>query len=103
MKNIYSKYYLTSGWFGIVIFLFWLIGFPQALNYQEQNQLFLLTSDYFRNDLSIAGGLADYISEFIVQFYYVPWLGAILLALVFVILQQLTWKLMKHIPSVSMA
>ena len=96
MKNIYSKYYLTSGWFGIVIFLFWLIGFPQALNYQEQNQLFLLTSDYFRNDLSIAGGLADYISEFIVQFYYVPWLGAMLLALVFVILQQLTWKLMKH-------
>ena len=96
MKNIYSKYYLASGWFGIVIFLFWLIGFPQALNYQEQNQLFLLTSDYFRNDLSIAGGLADYISEFIVQFYYVPWLGAMLLALVFVILQQLTWKLMKQ-------
>ena len=96
MKNIYSKYYLASGWFGIVIFLFWLIGFPQALNYQEQNQLFLLTSDYFRNDLSIAGGLADYISEFIVQFYYVPWLGAMLLALVFIILQQLTWKLMKQ-------
>ena len=96
MKNIYSKYILTSGLFGVVIFLFWLLCYPQAMNYQEQNQLFLLTSDYFWNSMSIAGGLADYISEFIVQFYYVPWMGALLLALVFVILQQLTRKLMKQ-------
>ena len=89
MKNIYSKYILTSGLFGVVIFLFWLLCYPQAMNYQEQNQLFLLTSDYFWNSMNIAGGLADYISEFIVQFYYVPWMGALLLALVFVILQQL--------------
>ena len=96
MKNIGSKYHLASLLAGVVIFLFWWLGFPQALNYQEQNQLFLFSSDYFYNSLHIAGGLADYISEFIVQFYYVPWLGAMLLALVFVLLQQLTWKLMKQ-------
>lgn len=95
MKNIESKYYLASWLFGILIFLFWWIGFPQALNYQEQNQLFLFTGDYFRNDMSIAGGLADYISEFIVQFYYIPWLGALLLALLFVAMQLLTWKWMR--------
>ena len=73
MKNIGSKYHLASLLAGVVIFLFWWLGFPQALNYQEQNQLFLFSSDYFYNSLHIAGGLADYISEFIVQFYYVPW------------------------------
>lgn len=96
MKNIDLKYYLASGLFCVIVFLFWLLVFPQAMNYQEQNQLFLFTNDYFWNDMRIAGGLADYISEFIVQFYYVPWMGALLLALVFVILQQLTWKLMKQ-------
>ena len=95
MKNIDSKYHLASLLFGVFIFLFWWLGFPQALNYQEQNQLFLFSSDYFWNNLSIAGGLADYISEFIVQFHYVPWLGSILLALLFITFQQLTWKLMK--------
>lgn len=63
MKNIGSKYYLASLLFGIVIFLFWWLGFPQALNYQEQNQLFLFTGDYFRNDLSIADALADRLKE----------------------------------------
>ena len=72
MKNIDLKYYLASGLFCVIVFLFWLLGFPQAMNYQEQNQLFLFTNDYFWNDMRIAGGLADYISEFIVQFYYVP-------------------------------
>lgn len=50
---------------------FWYCGYPQALCYQEQNQLFLWSADYFWHDLSVAGGLADYISEFLVQFYYV--------------------------------
>lgn len=50
--------------FGLCIFLFWYCGYPQALCYQEQNQLFLWSADYFWHDLSVAGGLADYISEF---------------------------------------
>ncbi|EKC45684.1 hypothetical protein LEA_20145, partial [human gut metagenome] len=45
--------------FGLCIFLFWYCGYPQALCYQEQNQLFLWSADYFWHDLSVAGGLAD--------------------------------------------
>ena len=67
-----------------------------ALSYQEQYQLFLFTPSYFTERISVPGGLADYVAEFITQFYYVYALGAILLALVFFSLQRLTWVLMRR-------
>lgn len=82
---------LLSVLFCLAVFLFWLLAYPQWLNFHEQNQLFLLTTDYFLRDIAVAGGLADYIGEFIVQFYYVPWIGALLVAVCFGGLQWLTW------------
>lgn len=82
--------------FGVAIFLFWWLAYPHALSYQEQYQLFLWTGDYLAERFSVAGGLADYIGEFITQFYYVPWLGALLLSLLFLALQQLTWCVIKR-------
>ena len=69
---------------GIGVFLFWYVAYPHALSYQEQYQLFLWTGDYFWERVSLPGGFADWLGEFIVQFYYVEWIGALLLALVFV-------------------
>ena len=68
----------------IGVFLFWYIAYPHAMSYQEQYQLFLWTSDYFVDRLSVPGGFASWIGEFIVQFYYVEWLGALLLSLLLV-------------------
>ena len=68
----------------IGVFLFWYIAYPHAMSYQEQYQLFLWTSDYFLDRLSVPGGFASWIGEFIVQFYYVEWLGALLLSLLLV-------------------
>ena len=48
--------------------------------YHEQNQLFLFTRNYLAHAMEVPGGLADYMSEFIVQFYYVPLYGALLAA-----------------------
>ena len=79
---------------GIGIFLFWYVAYPHALSYQEQYQLFLWTGDYFIDKISLPGGFADWLGEFIVQFYYVEWLGALLLALLFVALQRSTAKLL---------
>ena len=78
--------------FGILVFLFWCCCFPQSLCYHEEKQLFLWSVDYFLHDVSIAGGLADWVSEFIVQFFYVTWMGALLLALLFVAMQWTTYK-----------
>jgi len=94
---------------GIGIFLFWYMAFPHAMSYQEQYQLFLWTGDYFMERVSLPGGFADWLGEFIVQFYYVEWLGALLLALLFVALQRLTarllpksWWLLSLIPVVML-
>ena len=94
---------------GIGIFLFWYMAFPHAMSYQEQYQLFLWTGDYFMERVSLPGGFADWLGEFIVQFYYLEWLGALLLALLFVALQRLTarllpksWWLLSLIPVVML-
>ena len=79
---------------GIGMFVFWYLWCPHALSYQEQYQLFLWTWDYFIERMSLPGGLADWIGEFIVQFYYVEWLGALFLALLFVALQWVTARLL---------
>lgn len=79
---------------GIGIFLFWYVAYPHALSYQEQYQLFLWTGDYFVERVSLPGGFADWLGEFIVQFYYVEWLGALLLSLLFVALQLLTARIL---------
>lgn len=77
-------------WAGI--FLFWFLAHPLTLGFQEQNQLFLYTWSYLLEHLARAGGLADYIAEFITQFNCIPWLGAALLAALLVCLQYRVWS-----------
>ena len=66
------------------VFVFWFVFHPEYLNYHEQNQLFLLTADYLAARLAVPGGLADWLSEGVVQFFCVPWIGALLLSAVLV-------------------
>jgi len=96
MKIWISKYlnYVLSVLVGIGIFLFWYLAYPHALSYHEQYQLFLWTWDYFFERVFLPGGFADWLGEFVVQFYYVEWLGALLLAVLYVILQRLTAHLL---------
>lgn len=82
---------------GLAIALFWALVHPELLSWHEQNQMFLFTGDYFSERISVAGGLADYISEFLTQFYLYPTLGAFILAIVFVALQQLLYAASKVI------
>ncbi|MBQ3978556.1 MAG: hypothetical protein II632_06890, partial [Bacteroidales bacterium] len=84
---------IISSVFWLAVALFWFLAYPQALGFQEQNQLFLFTWDYLGERLSVTGGLADWIAEFLTQFNYIPWLGALLLSGLFVLLQMLVWKL----------
>ncbi len=83
--------------FGMAVFLFWKVGYPQAMSYQEQNQLFLFSWDYLWKDLGIAGGGSVWLGEFLVQMYYMEWLGATMLALVYMALQWGVWMYMKQL------
>lgn len=82
---------------GLAVFLFWRLRYPFALVYQEQLQLFLFDGDYLATRLAEPGGLARYVAEFLVQFYNSVTLGSIILAVLFMLVQRLTWQLMKPV------
>lgn len=82
---------------GIIVYLFWAIPFRGMLNYHEEFQLFQTDSAYFFSHLMQKGGIAVYISEFLVQFYNNYWVGALILALEFLLIQWLTHDILKSI------
>ena len=80
--------------FGLMVFLFWRFRYHFALTYQEQLQLFLFDNDYFCSRIAEPGGLARYVAEFLVQFYNGVIFGALIIALLYMLVQRLTWRLM---------
>ena len=82
---------------GAGVFAFWMWLYPQSLNYHEQNQLFLFTWDYFLERMTLPGGFADWCSEFLVQFFYFRWSGALVLALLAILLQLGIWTAARQV------
>ena len=91
--------YTFSLVFGIIVFQFWCLVHPYILTFHEQNQLFLFTSDYWTQRFSVAGGFADYLSEFLVQFFFYPAAGAAIVAVLLTSIQLLTWALARRYNS----
>ena len=96
MKKFLSKHtpLLLTLVFGLVVFLFWRILYPFALTYQEQLQLFLFDGDYFCSRMAEPGGFARYVAEFLMQFYNSVTMGALIIAVFYMLVQRLTWRLM---------
>lgn len=82
---------------GIIVYLFWAIPFRGMLNFHEEFQLFQTDSAYFLSHLCQQGGVAIYISEFLIQFYNNYWIGALIIALEFVLIQWLALKILENI------
>ena len=76
-----------------IAFLFWAIYYPFHLLYQEQYLLFLYIPSYFFDKLSYPGGVGEYIAEFLTQFYYYPYLGALIVALLLGGIQRLMYRI----------
>ena len=98
MKNLMIKTWkpLLSLLFGVAVVIFWAVPFVGGLCFQEQYQMFLFDSGYFLERIVLPGGLADYTSEFLVQFYYMPVLGGAIIALLLMGIQTAVWGLMKQ-------
>ena len=98
MKNLMIKIWkpLLSLFFGVAVVIFWAVPFVGGLCFQEQYQMFLFDTGYFLERIVLPGGLADYISEFLVQFYYMPVLGGTIIALLLMGIQAAVWGLMKQ-------
>ncbi len=56
------------------------VGYPYHFFFVEQSQLFLFSWDYFAAVVSHVGGLAEWLGEFFVQFFVLPWAGALITA-----------------------
>ncbi len=98
MQAIIYKYgkFTLSVIFGMIVFWFWEFHYPCYLSYQEQFQMFLFDKSYFLERIIIPEGLTNYISEFLTQFYYIPWIGACILSFIYVFMQRVIWILAKH-------
>lgn len=98
MKNLMIKSWkpLLSLLFGVAVVIFWSVPYMSGLCFQEQYQMFLFDTNYFLERIVLPGGLADYISEFLVQFYYMPVLGGTIIALLLMSIQAILWGLMKQ-------
>ena len=98
MKNLMIKTWkpLLSLLFGVAVVIFWAVPFVGGLCFQEQYQMFLFDTGYFLERIVLPGGLADYISEFLIQFYYMPVLGGAIIALLLMGIQAAVWGLMKQ-------
>ena len=98
MNNLITKTWkpLLSLLFGVAVVIFWSVPYMSGLCFQEQYQMFLFDTGYFLERIVLPGGLADYISEFLVQFYYMPVLGGAIIALLLMSIQATSWGLMKQ-------
>ena len=98
MKNLMIKSWkpLLSLLFGVAVVIFWSVPYMSGLCFQEQYQMFLFDIGYFLERIVLPGGLADYISEFLVQFYYMPVLGGTIIALLLMSIQAISLGLMKQ-------
>ena len=87
---------ISSAAFVLLIFAFFNFFYPYHLHYQEQLQFFRFSSDYFLESVAVPGGFGDWVTGFLVQFFYYAPVGALILAALLGLIQLLTSKLMER-------
>ena len=95
VKSLISKnlHLLCTLLFGVAVVLFFALGYPHHLHYQEQFQLFLFDSTYVWDIVREPGGVADLLGRFSTQFFLYAWVGALIIGLLLAAVQLLTLRL----------
>ena len=79
------------------VFCYWRFSHVHIMAAREQSQLFLWTPEYFTERLAVPGGIAQYIGEFLVQFFVSPTYGALIYAALFLLSWWLSWIILRNI------
>lgn len=79
MRQLHSIIFVLL--FGILAFLF-IATLDYTFIYREQDQLFLFDHTFFDAFICKMGGMGEYIETFIIQFFYIPYVGELILALI---------------------
>ena len=82
---------------GAGIFIACLLPFRALMNYHEEHHLFRWTSFYLHEQWSSWEGIGEFFVSFITQFFYIGWLGAIIMALLVTGVQLFFWFLMTRV------
>lgn len=95
MVKKYGPFVLVIIW-GVVCWAFFQFYYSYHFFYQEQNQIFLLSWEHISQYLAPCGWLARLIGDFLTQFYYYLYLGAIILTLALLILGDAARRLLER-------
>ena len=79
----------------IAFFVFFQFWYPYHFFFQEQNQLFLWSGDYI-STYNHNGGLALLLGDFLTQFYYYLYVGAIILTICLLLVGTLLYKALRN-------
>lgn len=80
-----------------VLFALLQIGFQYHFYYIEQSQLFLFSQAYVEGKLFQVSGVADLLSEYLVQFFIHPYAGAAIVSGLLVAIGMTLWGVLKRI------
>ena len=80
----------------VIIWCFFQFWYPYHFFYQEQNQIFLWSQDYISTYFEKPGGVATLIGDFLTQFYYYLYVGAIILTLCLLVTGTLLYKALRN-------
>jgi len=83
--------------FAVVVGFVWYGLYPHILMQHEQSSLFLWEWSFVTDRLSMPGGLISLVGAFVSQFFYRRLLGAVVIALLSLCAQALTWLLLRHV------
>ena len=97
MKSAIRRYYAVAAivlW-TIACWTFFQFWYPYHFFFQEQNQLFLWSPDYIASYFE-TGGLALLIGDFLTQFYYYLYVGAIIQTLCIAAIGLMTYRTFRN-------
>jgi len=89
--------WVSTLFFAISAILFWRLWQPSLMSFHEEFQLFIFDKVYICDRLFTCGGLAILVGEFLTQFFTSLWLGAAIIALLYVAIQQFSWSIARTI------
>lgn len=102
MKSVLKKYGWGMVLLSVFVVLFLLLQFTGAYHffYIEQNQSFLYSSDFAYNVIADVGGLSAYVAVFLLQFFIISYVGALICATLFsLIIIAAAFVIRKQLPA----
>ena len=83
--------------FAIAVFMICIFPYRALMNYHEQRHLFRWNIYYFQEQCTGLDGLCEYVVSWMTQFFYIGWLGAAVIAVLAVAIQQAIWLIFRLI------